>query len=154
MKIIYSIGTSTRTLDDFIRILRELGVRNAVDVRRFPSSKRFPHFSRKPLEEALRNFEIKYFYLGDRLGGFRDCPYTLYVKTDEFKEGLTQLESLAKKDTSIFFCCERLYFRCHRRFIAQALTERGWIVHHVLDLKRTIVEKDNLIGSEELNLRS
>lgn len=151
MPVIYTIGTSTRTLRDFIEILEGLNVKNAIDVRRYPKSKRFPHFSQESLRETLKNHGIRYFFLGDKLGGLRTYPYRDHVLTHDFEEGLSILESIARESLSVFFCCERLYFRCHRSYIARALKKRGWTVYHVLDLGKQVEERGENITSNEIN---
>lgn len=133
MKKIYTIGTSNRTLKEFIEILKKLNIETAVDVRSFPNSKRFPHFSQNELSLNLEKAGIKYIYLGKELGGFRKGGYEKYMKTEEFKEGIKKLEEIGKNSPTVFFCCEKLFFRCHRRFIADELTLRGWKVYHIIE---------------------
>jgi len=136
MKEIYTIGTSTRSLEEFIEILKNYKIKIAVDVRSFPKSKRFPYFNKDELSKSLELHGIKYVYLGKELGGFRRGGYEKHMETDEFKKGIEILENLAQKEKTVFFCCEKLYFKCHRRFISLALLQKGWKVYHIIDKNR------------------
>lgn len=126
--IIYSLGTGTRPLEEFIDLLRGYGVSVAADVRSYPSSRRFPHFSRENLQRCLKEKGIAYVWLGESLGGFRRGGYEAYARTGDFHRGMGELEELARLRPTAFFCAERSSLRCHRRFIARALEERGWKV--------------------------
>ncbi len=138
-KRIYTLGHSTRTFDQLVALLRAHGLRQLVDVRRFPTSRRMPWFTREHLARALPEQGIRYFWLGDLLGGYRRGGYPAYMKTPEFQQGLQQLEQLALQAPTAVMCAELLWFRCHRRFIADALCRRGWQVIHVFDGRRTQV---------------
>jgi uncharacterized protein (DUF488 family) len=137
-RVIYTIGTSNRRLKDLVEILRYYDIERLMDVRRFPTSSRFPHFKRERLCKSLPRNGMDYQYLGDRLGGFRSEGYEEYTKSGEFMDGLRELEALATGKTSAFFCAEKVFWRCHRRFIADALIERGWDVHHIIEKERVI----------------
>jgi len=141
-KEIYTIGTSTRSLKDFIKILLSHGINVAVDVRRLPFSKRFPHFCKDTLALALKENGIAYFYLGTELGGLRKSGYERYTNSKEFREGIERLESIASTSKVALFCCERLFFRCHRRFIAKILEKKGWKVYHIVDLNVIYRERE------------
>ncbi|MDI1472223.1 MAG: DUF488 domain-containing protein [Thermodesulfovibrio sp.] len=133
MKKIYTIGTSSRIIEEFIEILKRYHIETAVDVRSFPQSKRFPHFNQRKLSGFLERAGIKYVYLGKELGGFKKGGYERYMETETFKEGIKKLEKIGEKSITVFFCCEKLFFRCHRRFISQELTIRGWKIYHIVD---------------------
>lgn len=135
-RVIYTIGTSNRSIEEFIGILKKYQIATVIDVRSFPKSERFPHFNRGNLREALEKEGIGYFYLGDKLGGFRKGGYENYTKTEEFAKGIEKLEEIAELSLSVFFCAEKLFFRCHRRFISDVLTEKGWKVIHIVDKER------------------
>ncbi|MBT8490211.1 MAG: DUF488 domain-containing protein [Deltaproteobacteria bacterium] len=132
MKTIYTVGTSNRTLDDFGNLLHHYGIQTLVDVRRFPTS-RFTHFKKENLESFCYQQEIAYHWMGTLLGGFRSGSYDLYCQTDNFKDGLKQVEQLALADTTGLCCAERLPWECHRRFIANQLEKQGWNVLHIID---------------------
>lgn len=138
---IYTIGTSNRTIDEFIRALKKHNIETAVDVRSFPYSQRFPHFNKDQLSQALEKAGIRYIYLGKELGGFRKGGYEKYMQTQEFKEGIKKLEETAEGSLTIFFCCEKLFFKCHRRFIAHSLSKNRWKVFHVIEIDKIQKEK-------------
>ncbi|GAB6183813.1 DUF488 domain-containing protein [Thermodesulfovibrio hydrogeniphilus] len=139
-KKIYTIGTSSRDIEEFIDILKSYNIQVAVDVRSFPSSKRYPHFNQNKISEALKKSEIEYVYLGKELGGFRKGGYEKYILTEDFIKGIDILEEIASQKETVFFCCEKMFFKCHRRFIAQFLFERGWRVYHIIEKDRIIEE--------------
>ncbi len=133
LKIIYTLGTSNRTLEEFLAILKQFGLKQVIDVRSFPQSRRFPHFSQNQLAKVLAQHQIAYHWLGPELGGFRREGYENYVKTEAFKEGLEKLLALAQKAPSVIICAERFPWRCHRRFISQKLAEQGVEVRHIIE---------------------
>lgn len=136
---IYTLGTSTRTIAEFIGLLQHLGIEVAVDVRRFPYS-RFDHFRQDSLTTSLPEVGIRYCHLG-ALGGYRKGGYEAFMNSQEFKEGLARLEEIAGSATTAIFCAELLPWRCHRRFIGVELEKRGWRVTHVIDEKRNWTPK-------------
>ncbi len=138
MKKIYSAGTSTRSEEEFIELLKSFGIRCVVDVRSFPTS-RLEHFKGKNLELILKREGIRYVYLGNELGGFRKGGYEAHLLSETFRRGLEKMESIASAEPTLFICAERLPWRCHRRFIGNALKEKGWTVIH-------IIEKDRVWG--------
>ena len=133
LKIIYTLGTSNRTLEEFLAILEQFGLKQVIDVRSFPTSKRFPHFEQNRLAKALAQHQITYYWLGPELGGFRREGYENYLKSEAFKKGLEKLLALAQKASSVIICAEKFPWRCHRRFISQKLTERGVEVRHIIE---------------------
>lgn len=140
-KLIYTIGTSNRRLKDFVGVLKYYQVERVIDVRHFPTSSRFPHFKRERLSRSLPRNGIDYQFLGDKLGGFRPEGYEAYKETAEFREGIEELERLAIERLSAFFCAEMLFWRCHRRFIADELIKRGWAVSHIIEKGRVVKAK-------------
>ncbi len=132
MNTIFTVGTSNRTIEEFIDILNHYGIETLVDVRRFPSS-RFVHFNRENLAPACENRDIDYRWMGDLLGAFRSESYERYCQTDDFTRALERLEGLAEIRITAVCCAERLPQKCHRQFIARALEKREWPVTHILD---------------------
>jgi len=137
-KRIYSIGTSTRSLDEFISLLHQYGIETVVDVRSFPTS-RFEHFKRDALERGLRELGFRYVYLGAELGGYRRGGYEKYMSTPGFGEGLSKLVKIGNSSMTAFVCAERLPWKCHRRWIGGSLMREGWEVIHIMDERRTWV---------------
>lgn len=131
-KVIYSIGHSNRPMDQFQLLLNRFQIRMIADVRRFPTSNKHPHFERNFLQHALNEQGIEYVWLGDSLGGFRNGGYESYIQTPPFAKGLDCLVALAETKLTAFLCAEKLFFRCHRRFIADRLLIAGWSVIHIV----------------------
>lgn len=122
-------------------LLKSRGITCVVDVRRFPASRRHPHFAAAALRSWLEAAGIAYVEMGDTLGGFRTGGYEAWMNSPEFGAGLQRLEELAREALRqgglvAFMCSERLPWRCHRRFIGRALAERGWQVVHIIDERR------------------
>ncbi|MCD6563876.1 MAG: DUF488 domain-containing protein [Thermoproteales archaeon] len=135
--IIYTIGHSNRDLYEFIRILKHYKIEIVVDVRRWPSSKKFPHFNEENLKKELEKFDVKYFWLGDLLGGYRKEGYEKYMSSENYNKGILKLEELIKENKIVIMCGEKLWFRCHRRYISDTLVERGYKVIHIIERNRT-----------------
>jgi len=134
-EVIYTLGTSTRTSEEFISLLTGHRIEMVADVRRFPTS-RFEHFKRENLSGLLHGSGIKYIYLGEELGGYRRGGYPAFTAAPEFQAGLVRLEQIAREKKTAFICAERLPWRCHRRFIAMELERKGWQVIHIIDKGR------------------
>lgn len=150
-KLIYTAGTSNRSVEEFIDILKTYNIKTVIDVRSFPASKKFPHFSKDSLDEILKKEGFEYIYLGRELGGFRKGGYEAYMKTEEFKKGIEKLEEIAMRNLSLFFCAEKLFFRCHRRFISEMLSERGWKVLHIVEKDRVFEHKQSIIHQKSFD---
>lgn len=128
---VFSLGHSSRSIDEFITLLKENRIGLVADVRRFPGSRKYPWFSRQSLESFLNERGIGYIWLGESLGGFRKGGYEAHTKTAEFKEGIDRLEELAAASRVAFMCAEGPEARCHRRYIARELEARGWEVRRI-----------------------
>ena len=132
MKLAYTLGTSTRSPGEFLKLLKTHRVEVVVDVRRFPTS-RLEHFRQEKLVRLLGEADIDYIYLGEELGGYRRQGYTDFTITTQFQVGLKKLAEIARKKKTAFICAERFPWRCHRRFIARELEKRSWHVVHIID---------------------
>lgn len=143
---IFTIGHSTRTAADFAGLLEAHGILQVADVRLVPQSRRHPHFSRDALAGFLAGRGITYRHL-PALGGLRrpraDSPntawqhpgfrgYADHMQTDEFRRGLTALTQFASLCPTTVLCAEAVWWHCHRRLLADALTVRGVPVRHIL----------------------
>jgi len=140
-KRIFTLGTGTRTWEEFIHLLRVHQIEMVIDVRSFPTSK-FAHFKRQSMNPSLGEAGFGYSYLGKELGGYRKEGYEAYTQTLSYLVGMELLERMSSRCRSAILCAERLPRRCHRRFIGRSLQERGWEVIHIIDEKR--VWKDRL----------
>lgn len=137
---IFTIGHSTRNLDELIELLRRHKVSALVDVRHFPNSRRNPQFNKNNLEIKLPESDIQYYWI-EELGGFREGGYEKYMDSEDFNLGLNKLMEIAKDRTTAIMCAELLWFRCHRASIASVLTKNGWDVVHIFDEKKTQIHK-------------
>jgi uncharacterized protein (DUF488 family) len=135
-KLIYTIGSSTRSIEDFISLLKKFNIQALVDVRRFPVLK-FEHFKKDNLASNLQKWGIRCYYLGNVLGGFQKKGYKEHTHTAEFVKGIEILKEIASRFTTAFMCAEKFPWRCHRRFIALKLEQDGWKVIHILDEEKT-----------------
>jgi uncharacterized protein (DUF488 family) len=146
---LYTIGHSTRTLEELLGLLGREGVSHLVDVRAFPTSKRYPHFNKAHLERALPERLIRYTHfpsLGGRRKVRRDSHNTLwrnagfrgyadYMETREFADALDELLLAATREPTAIMCAEAVPWRCHRSLISDAAAARGAEVLHILDEK-------------------
>ena len=143
---VWTIGHSTRTLDQFLQLLVGHRIEAVADVRRYPGSRRWPHFAGDALSEALETRDILYVgfpELGGRRTPVPDSPHTAwrsaafrgyadYMMTDGFAEGLDRLVNLACGQRSAIMCAEAVWWRCHRGLIADVLRWRGFDVRHIM----------------------
>jgi len=148
---LFTVGHSTRSLDEVVRLCEGGGVRAVADVRRFPGSRRSPHFARQALEESLPAHGIDYLWL-PALGGHRRrasgappspwqvaafAAYADHMRGAEFHAGIEALlASLADRATAIM-CAEASPYRCHRRLISDWAELHGIEVVHLIDEGRT-----------------
>lgn len=148
---IYTIGHSTRTLDEFLELLRSFDVSVVVDIRTIPRSRHNPQFNTDALRSSLRRGRFEYVHL-PRLGGLRrarkDSSNTAwrnasfrgfadYMSTEDFEAGLAELRSLIPNGRLVLMCAEAVPWRCHRSLVADALTARGALVEHITGASRS-----------------
>ncbi len=145
---IFTIGHSNRTSEDFLALLREFGIETLADIRRYPGSRKFPHFNRESLQEMLKANGINYLWFeslgGRRHGGentesknmglkspaFRS--YADYMATEEFRGTVRKLLETAAASTTAIMCAEALYWRCHRKLLSDYLVSHNAEVKHIL----------------------
>ena len=147
---IFTIGHSTRTIVEFVSLLRQVAVDRLIDVRSVPRSRTNPQFNADILPEALAEAGISYHHLS-ALGGLRHRTkgatpsrntlwrvaafrnYADYAATDAFRVGLDELRTLARDSCCAIMCAEAVWWRCHRRIIADYLLAGGADVVHIMD---------------------
>lgn len=151
--MIYTIGHSTRNIEEFIDILKKYGIQLVVDVRRFPTSKKFPWFIKESLQKSLAKENIEYIHYPE-LGGYRKGGYEAFTQTSEFAEALDKLIGLIDDKTATIMCAERFFWRCHRKYVANELVKRGNKIVHIIDKEKTYEHKLKTKDLEEkMNLR-
>ena len=144
--IIYTIGHSSRGLDEFIGLLKAHGVETLADIRKLPGSNKYPHFNQDELAAALARAGTGYVYLKELSGRRRqnkDSPntawrnrsfraYADHMETDEFKRGVDGLLGYAREKRVALMCSEAVWWRCHRALVADYLKAAGVTVHHIM----------------------
>jgi uncharacterized protein (DUF488 family) len=146
LAVLYTIGHSTRSLEELISALRAHEIQTLVDIRAFPMSRRLPQFNRDSLEKSLPAAGIRYRSM-TALGGYRkkileESPhialrnqsfrnYADYMLTPEFEQAISELVALANDSRTAYMCAERPYFRCHRMLVSDWLTAHGHEVLHI-----------------------
>jgi uncharacterized protein (DUF488 family) len=141
---IFSIGHSTRTLDELVSLLHGHAIKRLADIRRYPGSRRYPHFSRESLAAELPKRGVEYLHLPE-LGGRRkpapDSPndfwrndqfraYADHMATEEFRAAVERL--VASDKVTAYMCAEAVPWRCHRNLLSDELVRRGIAVFHVI----------------------
>lgn len=149
MKRLWSVGHSTRTLEEYISLLKHYGIERLVDVRTVPKSRTNPQFNREMLEVTIPDAGIEYIYKND-LGGLRRSRkdsvntgwrndtfrgFADYMETPEFEEAISELVRLTEEKPTAIMCAEVLPWRCHRSLIGDAITVRGFEVMDIFDEK-------------------
>jgi uncharacterized protein (DUF488 family) len=149
---IWTIGHSTRNIDDFICLLQEHAIKLLADVRSFPGSKRYPQFNKETLECSLEVAGIRYEHFPE-LGGRRKPglnsrntawrnqsfrSYADYMDTEGFRKGVERLLNLTNQaEATAIMCAEAVWWRCHRALISDYLKARGVEVIHILGTNKS-----------------
>lgn len=151
MSEIWTVGHSNKFLDDFLILLRAHDIQAVADVRRFPVSKRHPHFSRDSLGASLKHAGIAYTHfpdLGGRRTGRPDSTntnwknaafrgYADYMETPSFADAVARLKDLSSQNRTAVMCAEALWWQCHRSLLSDFLKAAGWRVTHILGSEKT-----------------
>jgi uncharacterized protein (DUF488 family) len=144
---IYTVGHSNLSFEQFLSLLKEFGISLVADIRRYPSSRKFPHFNRQVLCKLLAAENIEYLWLealggrrhtgkndkspniGLKNSGFRN--YADHMGTDEFRAAVQKLLLSAAISHSAIMCAEKFYWKCHRRLLSDYLVAQGVEVVHI-----------------------
>ena len=145
-QVLWTIGHSTKPIDEFVSLLQAHGIRQLVDVRTIPRSRYNPQFNTETLARRLTGAAIHYRHSSD-LGGLRKPQkdsinigwrnasfrgYADYMQTEQFGEALKELMAYGTNDKTAIMCAEAVPWRCHRSLIADALVTRDWEVRHIM----------------------
>lgn len=145
-KTIWTIGHSTRSLEEFVDTLHSFSIELIADIRSYPGSRKFPQFNKEALEISLPQHNIQYIHLKN-LGGRRKVNpdskntgwkhaafrgYADYIETGAFKEGIIELVNKALKQRTAYMCSEALWWRCHRSMVSDYLKLQGWKIMHIM----------------------
>lgn len=143
---LFTIGHSTREINEFIELLKSHAITQLVDIRTIPKSGHNPQYGQDQLEKSLEKHGIKYVYLKE-LGGLRPAiknstndawynksfrNYADYMQSDEFEQGLNALIELSQKATTAIMCAEVVPWRCHRSLVSDALLARDIPVEEII----------------------
>ncbi len=145
---VFTIGHSTRSIPDFVDLLRAGQVQRVVDIRTVPRSRTNPQFNADSLPDALAPYQIEHMRIAE-LGGLRkksDVPETVnafwdnksfhnyadYALSETFRSGLTQLQDVSARQRTAIMCAEAVWWRCHRRIVADYLLVAGREVYHLM----------------------
>ena len=168
MNPVFTIGHSTRSSADFIALLQEWSVQLLIDVRRFPMSKRYPHFNREALAVELPAAGIGYLHeeiLGGRRQPRADSPntawrnpqfrgYADHMNTEEYRAAISEIVKRAAQTVQAVMCAEAVPWRCHRNLLADALIARGVEVRHIIQSGKADAHKlhkeAQLVGGDRL----
>jgi uncharacterized protein (DUF488 family) len=149
--IVWTVGHSTRSLSEFLDLLKAFQIEALADVRRFPMSRRYPHFNKDLLSKALAEVGIEYVHFPE-LGGRRQPDpnsrntlwrnasfraYADFMDSVEFRQGMERLLKLARRKRTAIMCAEAVWWRCHRSLIADYLKATGIRVCHIVNAKKS-----------------
>lgn len=158
MTTVFTIGHSTRPIEEFVQLLKQHDITQVVDIRTVPGSRHNPQYGQEALETYLEAHDIHYVYQKN-LGGLRPKAkdsinmgwhnqsfrnYADYMQTDEFTAGIKQLVELAKQNTTAIMCAEAVPWRCHRSLVGDALLVRDI---RVVDIISESIPKDHTLTS-------
>ena len=145
---VFTVGHSTRSAEEFVKILEAHNINLLIDVRSFPSSRRYPQFNKDALSEFLAGHHLEYRHLPS-LGGrrrprgdskniaWRNASFRAYadhMESAEFKQGIKELLEPASEKRIAVMCAEAVWWRCHRSVIADYLKSIGVVVKHIIDV--------------------
>lgn len=150
-KLIWTIGHSTHSFEELLRMLKQCNIEVLLDIRSYPSSRKYPQFNKDSLRESLEINGIAYTHIL-KLGGRRKVTpsskniawrhpafrgYADYMDTPDFKEGIEQLKKIASERRTAFMCSEAVWWRCHRSLVSDYLKAEGWKVMHIMARGKT-----------------
>ena len=166
LKKIFTIGHSNHPLDRFLTLLAQHRIKAVADIRRFPGSRKHPHFNQENLAATLHEAGVDYHWI-EALGGRRRKQqdestilglrneefrnYADYMLTKEYQEGVDEFLKVAKRKRTAFMCAEGLYWQCHRRLVSDFLLANGLTVQHIMpngELRRHTLTEGAVIESE------
>lgn len=137
---LFTIGHSTRKVEELLAAMSRHGIECLADIRSYPNSRHNPQFNQPELRAALESRGIEYTWL-KQLGGYREGGYLAYMQTPDFAAGLEKLDALAREKRTVCMCAELKWYQCHRRRVADAMSDRGWRVVHILDESRAEIHR-------------
>lgn len=146
MHTIWTIGHSTRSLEEFSTLLDSFNIKTLVDVRHYPGSRKFPQYNKDSLKTSLPEIGVNYKHLVDLGGRRKPDPnskndawrldafkgYADYMETEQFQQSLVKLKKIATEERTAIMCSEAVWWSCHRSLISDILKVEGWKVMHIM----------------------
>ena len=145
---LYTIGHSTRTIEEFLELLSSFNIKILADIRRLPGSRKYPQFDQDALKKSLEENGIEYVYI-EYLGGRRPAKkgsknttwrnksfqgYADYMETESFANAAAELAKFALEKPTAMMCSEAVWWRCHRSMVSDYFKAKGWEVLHIMAL--------------------
>lgn len=144
--VVWTIGHSTRPIEEFVGLLQTHGIQVLSDVRTIPFSRRNPQFNQEAFAESLRTAGLQYRHMPGLGGRKKSRPdsinvgwknqsfrgYADYMQTREFRDALKELMAIGQSLPTVIMCAEAVPWRCHRTLISDALVSNGWTVRHII----------------------
>ncbi|MDQ0477740.1 DUF488 family protein [Chryseobacterium sp. MDT2-18] len=145
---IYTIGHSTRSIEEFLELLLSFKIKVLADIRRLPGSRKYPQFNQDHLKKSLEENGIEYLYI-ENLGGRRKVSptsknilwnnksfqaYADYMESESFEKGADELQKSALRKPTAMMCSEAVWWRCHRSMVSDYLKAKGWEVLHIMSV--------------------
>jgi len=148
---IWTVGHSTRSIEEFNQILITHEIKTLVDVRTFPGSRRYPQFNKEQLSNSVQEIGVNYVHLPELGGRRKSRPdskntawnnegfrgYADHMETPEFRKGIEALLGLSRESRTAVMCAEAVWWRCHRSLISDFLKSQGVKVVHIIDEKKS-----------------
>lgn len=150
---IFSTGHSNKSIEQFLKELKDNDIGLLVDVRSQPYSRYVPQYNRENLKASLEDEGIKYLYFGDKLGGRPPEGLDTFIGSARFKENVTALLEIIKDANAAIMCSEADQEQCHRRYIVEELQSRGLNVKVLHKESKHGPEGDNQKVQRQLTLR-
>lgn len=148
---IWTIGHSTHPPEEFLEWLKEHRIEALVDIRRYPGSRKYPHFNKEAIAESMSKNDILYYHF-ENLGGRRKAKpdsvnqvwrhpsfrgYADYMETEEFRSTIEELKTIAAEKRTAIMCSEAVWWSCHRAMVSDQLKADGWKVLHIMGKDKT-----------------
>jgi len=150
-KTVWTIGHSTRSLEEFVSILKSFDIQTLIDIRTFPGSRRYPHFNKESLSKSLHEVGIEYLHFIELGGRRKPKPdsvnvawrhasfrgYADHMQSPEFLEAINKLQNIASESRTVYMCSEAMWWKCHRSLVSDYLKVKGWNVQHITDVNKS-----------------
>jgi uncharacterized protein (DUF488 family) len=150
-KTVWTIGHSTRSIEEFLSILKSFDIQTLIDIRTFPGSRRYPHFNKESLSRSLEENGIEYLHVVELGGRRKPLPdsvntawkhpsfrgYADHMQSQEFLNAITRLQDIASSRRVAYMCSEAMWWKCHRALVSDYLKAKKWNVQHIMDVSKS-----------------